>query len=378
MRKESIVILTALASAAAYGAQERDLKMTNQVRLGFDDNIYLSETSEESAFLSDIFNLSSELDFSTRTKATLSWQPEVHYRVDGDPEFVTYQDFKGELEHSANERLSLSLSDRLRYQQKDAQNDLQSRDNQNFVQNNLDGQANYVLGKKDVIQGALGHELRRWDDDTFADNNDYDQFKLSAAYVRELSADTTKGTAAITYADREYEGTRGGYDSTTLYGGVEHIFSSELDAYVNLGWSMSSVESFGDENDTTTPFFETGANYQATEKTAARVSFSYSLQEAENSVFNAAEATTIYLGVSHDLSAKVAVASGLQLIHNEFDSDYGTRGDSDEDVIAWDIRGTYQIDRNNFVEVGYSYQDRSGDIIDYDRSRFDIGWRINL
>jgi hypothetical protein len=45
------------------------------------------------------------------------------------------------------------------------------------------------------------------------------------------------------------------------------------------------------------------------------------------------------------------------------------------------LRGTYQINRNNFVELGYTFSTRSVDestLSDYDRNRIELGWKLRL
>ena len=119
------LIAAVLGSATTFAADESAFQFQNSVRVGYDDNVYAVKNNvTETAFITDIINISGNLNFSDRSEMELFWQPELRYRFDADPELVSYQDLYARLSHALSQRTFLDLSDRFRYQQKDGQSDL--------------------------------------------------------------------------------------------------------------------------------------------------------------------------------------------------------------------------------------------------------------
>ncbi|MCK5676461.1 MAG: outer membrane beta-barrel protein, partial [Verrucomicrobia bacterium] len=328
-----------------------------------------------------------------RSEMELYWQPEFRYRFDADPEAITYQDLYGRLSHAVSQRTFLELSDRFRYQEKDGQSDLGDAENQNFFENDLMGSLGFTLSPKNQIKLGGGYEFRTWDDDEYGKEwnevtgrggNNYDQLKADGSFVRELKEDTTHAMVGVNYVNHEYNGARGGFDSTTLYGGVDHTFNPKMSGTAQLGWSLSSVDRGANSEDTSSPFLETGLEYQPTERTSINGSLGYSLSQSQNSYYNAQEGFDVGLGVRHDLTGKITLSGTLSYIFSMYDSAYGNVGleDAEENYVRLSLRGSYQINRNNFVDVGYEISQRDSDspgiLSEYTRNRVDIGWRLRL
>jgi len=390
------LVALALGSATVFAAQDRSFHIQNSVRVGYDDNVYLSDANkQDTAFITDVVNISGELAFSDRSELELYWQPEFRYRLDADPKFITYQDLYARLSHALSQRTFLDLSDRFRYQEKDGQSDLGQTENQNFFENDLMGALSFTLNSKSQIKLGGGYEFRIWDDDDYGEwnpgtrsGNNYNQLKADGSYVRELKADTTHGMAGVNYLHHEYDGDRGGFDSTTIYGGVDHSFNPNLLGTAQLGYSFSSVESSdglgsSSSEDTSAPFLQAGLEYKAAERTSINGSVGYSLSQSQNSIYNASDAFDATLGVRHDLTGAISISSTLSYIFSAYDSKYSSYGlgDAEENYLRFLLRGSYQINRNNFVDIGYQYAFRDPDspfLIEYTRNRVDIGWRLRL
>ena len=104
---------------------------------------------------------------------------------------------------------------------------------------------------------------------------------------------------------------------------------------------------------------------------------------SQNSIYNAADALTIALGGTHDLTGKISLSSTLQYIFSMYDSNYSVFGvgDAEEDFFRFSIRGSYQLNRNNFIDLGYEFTVRDTDspfIPEYTRNRMDLGWRLRF
>jgi hypothetical protein len=373
----------------AFAAKDSTFKFQNSVRIGYDDNVYQTRDviKQDSAFITDIFNVTGDLNFSDRTDMSLYWQPELRYRFDADPELITYQDLYASLGHAVSERLMLELSDHLRYQDKEGQSDLAGGNNidQNFLENTLLGALDYSLDSVSRVKVGAGYEFRTWDDDFYGETrgNNYDQLKADGSYIRALTRDKTFGLVGVNYVNHEYDGSRGGFDSTTLYGGVDHNFNPSMLGTAQLGYTFGSVDSFSGSEDTSSPYLQAGLDYKSTDRTSFNGTLGYTISQSENSYFNAADTFNLGLGVKHDLTGKINLSSTLRYTMAKYDSSYARFGipDSEEDFVRFSIRGSYQINRNNFVDVGYEFSMRDSDFVllqEYDRNRTDIGWRVRF
>ena len=265
-----LAAVASLVALSAFGEKENVIRVQNHVRFGYDDNVYLSSSEEESVEIMDILNISGKLNFSSRSDAVFSYQPEIRYRPDVDPETATYHDLYGKLNHALSQRVFLTLSDRLRYQQRDAQSGAVNAFDQNYLENDLMGSLNFTLNSVSSVILGGGYEFRIWDDDNYGEvrGNNYDKYDTSLSYFRELGKDTTKGMLGVDYALVDYDGTRGSIDSITLMTGADTVFNPNLNGFGRVGASMSSVDTVSGSEDQTTPYLDAGLEYKPSERTS--------------------------------------------------------------------------------------------------------------
>lgn len=396
MTKRSLQVLVALtvSSAATYAATENVIQFQNHVRIGYDDNIYQNSTDEGSAFITEIINLSANLTFSSRTDALLYWEPEFRYRADADPDFVTYQNLYAKLNHALTERAFLTLSDRLFYRQMDGQSGGVDDSNQNYFENDLNGAVNYTLNDISFLTLGAGYSFRIWDDSDYGEwqngegGNDFNEFSADFSYYRQIKPNKTQVMAGIDYFNLEYDGSRGGFDSLSLIVGVDQTFNPQITAFGRVGYTMSTIDQVGGDEDTSAPYFKAGVEVNPSEKTKVSGSLGYSLSRSENSAYNAQDRFDIGVSVRRDLTAKIALTGALNYILSNYDGSYSTTygadlPDVDDALIIFSLRCAYQLNRNNFVEAGYLFRTRdlSGgldDNSDWDGNRVDLAWRLRL
>jgi hypothetical protein len=390
MSKQKLLMLVALSlvSASVYAAKERVVRFENRVRFGVDDNVYASDENEvDSLFLSETINLSAKLNFSSRTDLLLYWQPELRFWFDvpGD-EVVSYQDFYARLNHAVSQRTFVQVSDRLTLKDAQGQTALDSTENL-YVENDLMGSADYTVDSRSHVKVGAGYLLRRWDDSDYGSGdqrNDFDQYSLNGTYIREIYPNRTKGVVGLTYTDHEYDSDRGGHDSVTVFGGVDQNLNPNVTGFGRLGFTTATIEgTVGGDEDTTTPFADFGLEFNPTARTSFNGSLGYSLDFAENSIYNAQERFKLALAFRHDLTAKISFSTALTWIYGQYDASHALadRPDEEELFVSLGLRGSYQINRNNFLDIGYEFSDKSVDegiLSEYTRNRFDIGWRLRL
>jgi len=388
-----LLVVLSLAVAATSMAKESSIRVQNTVRVGYDDNVYQSSSTaeEDTAFISDIVNVSGKLTFSSRTDMLLYWQPEFRYRLDADPKLLTYQDLYARLNHAVSQRTFLQLSDRLRYREKEGQGKGIDTSNQNYLENELMGSLDYTLDSVSRARLGAAHELRVWDDEDYGqgtNQNDYVQIRADGSFFRELSPNKTTGSLGVSYAGHSYDGSRGGYDSITAYAGIDQNFTPDVDVHAQLGYSFSSIDGDstlgGADSDSSTPYAQASLEINPTARTSLSGSLGYSVYRSQNSFYNAQDRFSMSFGLRHDLTGKISVSTSVDYIHSEYDSAYARDDrpdDASDDFFKFNLRGSYQINRNNFVDAGYHFSTRVSDsalLSEFDRNRIDIGWRLRL
>ena len=392
MSKGKIFLLVALSvsSTTVLAAKERVVRVSNSVRVGHDDNIYASADKTRSGYVTDIVNISGKLTFSSRTDMLLYWQPEVRYRFDAEnPKLTTYQDVYARLNHAISQRTFVNISDHLRYQDQEAKDGVTVVSDQNYLENDLKGAVDYTINSVSQAKAGAGYEFRKWDDNTYGTvyGNDYDQIRANGSYIRQLRPNTAQGTLGFSYIDHSYEGSRGGFGLSTIYGGVDHNFNPNLIGNISLGYSYVNIEDQnGADENTSRPDLQAGLGFNPTARTSLTGSMGYSIYRAQNSYYNAQDRFNLAVGARHDLTSKISISSSLRYILGYYDSDYakagpGAEGDAEDSFVIFSLRASYQINRNNFVDAGYSYSERTSDswrLNEYDRNRVDIGWRLEL
>jgi len=390
MRSKSLYlsVVALLMATSAFSEQQRVVRIQNHLRFGIDDNIYLNEAEEDSAEIIDVLNISGKMRFSSRTDAVFSYQPEYRYRFDADPDSVTFHDAYASLNHALSQRAFLIISDRMRYQVRDAQSGSVSLTDANYLNNHLMGSLNITLSSLSSLKLGGGYEFRVWEDDTYGKTkgNNYDAYEASVSVFRQMGKETTKGMVGVDLENTEYEGSRGSVDVSTFMVGADHNFNRNVTGFGRVGASMVSADTDVTSDDSTTPYVSAGLDYNPTERTSFNGNVGYSVYRAQNSFYNTQNRFNLGVGAQHDLTAKISVASSLSYVMSAYDgsvyTSFGTIGlDVEDEWIQWNIRGSYQINRNNFVELGYEFTDRAidkGVLSEFSRNRVDIGWRLRL
>jgi hypothetical protein len=401
MTKRSLQVLIALSllSAGSFAAQERVVRFQNHVRLGYDDNIYQTEDKQGSAYITDVFNLTAKLNFSTRTDALLYWEPKFEYRFDADPNFVSYQNLYARLNHAISQRLFLTLSDHFLYQQKEAQAGADVY-NSNYYENNLLGALDYTLSDVSYLKLGAGYGFRIWDDSSYGEwqapttgnplgsgGNNYNKIAVDGAYYRQMKPNKTLAMGAVDYESLAYDGDRGGYNSVSLLVGADQNFTPNVTGFGRVGVSFNQIENINNDQDSTTPYLQAGLETSPSARTTVTSSLGYSLARSENSAYNAQNRFNIGLGASHDITAKITLTGSFDYIYSFYDSAYVVNGntaapDGKDQYLALGARLAYQINRNNFLDLGYLFRTRMASggaaLGEWDGNRVDIAWRLRL
>jgi len=383
----SIIGLTWLC-ATAFSAQERSIHLTNQIRVGYDDNVYHDRDKDSTAYIKDILQISAKAVFSGRTDLLVYYQPEITYRSEASDENKDVQRhlLYAQLNHAISERVFLGITDRFNYRGDDERTeDFGKYNDLAYWENNAQASLSLAVNALSQLTVAGGYELRRWNDDDYAEWQDYDKYFGSATYRRELHRDTTYGYVGAKYENLDYDaGLRGEYEVITGYGGIGHNFTPNVNGSINAGYSKADVEGTSDTQ-TSAPYISGSIQYNPSARTALSASISRSLTTSDNSCYNIQEATSFNVGLRHDFTARISGVASFGYTISEYDSDQvalytGKKlPDNNEDYLRFTARLSYEINRMNFVDIGYEFTTRDSDIYqDWSRNRVDIGWRLKL
>jgi hypothetical protein len=246
----------------------------------------------------------------------------------------------------------------------------------------------FVLGAQTSLKIGAGYEFRTWEDKDYGKgdwNNDYDKIKGDASLSYELRPDTSTILVGVNYVDIGYEGNRGGYDSETIYGGIDQSLTPNLTGTLRLGGSYTTIDNPDSDTSDWSPYAQASLNFTPTARTTLTGALGYSMYHTDNSLYNAQDRFNLGIGLRHDLTGKISLSSSLGYTFSDYSSDY-TSGqvvvdDAQENYVTFSVRASYQINRNNFVDAGYQFSDRSVDsdyLNEFSRNIFDIGWRLRL
>lgn len=385
-------ILAALAIAVStfsvWAASEdggRTYQLKNRLRVEYDDNIY--ETKDDTT---DSIKIIEEIEFtavlnleptfiSLRYRPTYVWWDE---REPDDDDF--HHDFDITLSHSFTPRLSASLKDTLRVAELPELIDRGTtvREKDDFIYNIVDGTISYLLQPQTRLEGGARYTILRYDDDEVADRDDYDIY-AGGLTLRHQVVPETAILGEYRREQTEYtetaEGDRGSV-SDFIGGGLEQIFSPNLLGNVRAGYQRKEFEADIDEE--SQPYVDGSLTYLPSPRTRLTAGVGYSMFEADVFSFANQDRTLAFLSLGHDLTARVSLFVSGSYALGEYDLDQAVRPeavDGDEEVRQLSARASYKVNNDNWLEIGWIYLDLDSDLRDdFERNRYELGWRLDL
>jgi hypothetical protein len=407
-RKLWIPVLAGLMIGQLFAESERPFKVINTVRMGYNDNIDTTSDGEGSFFVNDIIDLSFRAALSDRTDVMVKSQFNI-LTDSGSSQF--YPNLYVMLNHSVSPRLLLRLSEYYRSGEKSGSGANGANDDKqyNYFNNKITGSADYVLTKKDRLEGSVSHEILRHDQEI--DTLDYTTVSGGVTWKRDLVPQRTYTTLTLnqrrTTYDNQPEDTvirtnlddKAYFDATDLSGGINHTFNQQWQGYVEAGATYVQPN-FSDANQTVSiippvtvldkagnesslnPLFRAGMVYSPSPRTRLTGDISQSYQASDDDGYGGQNTTELIFGAQHDITAKLmakATARFANVAYDSQDSTDGTAADETSDRMDLSLRFTYKLNRMNFLELGlrHSEDDRSdGD--SWKQNVIDVGWRVEL
>lgn len=370
------------------------LTWTAGVNFGYDDNpTPLLGNDDESAYGQAYVGVA----FLTNTpQTTLNFGAQVgviHYFDNLDALGVDVDDtsFTASLylnwTHRVSERLRFVSRNYLAYElEPDYSTGFQSqRQTGNYFRWSTDNAIGYRWS--DRLATYTGIRLDGVSYDEF-DNGDRTTWTLYNDFRYQLS-ETTVATFTYRYSETDGDGAVSDSENQYVLLGLEHRFSPQTTGVLRAGVQIRDVDG-GDSS--TSPYLEANLNTQVNEQFKLRAYARYGIEDYSRSLRNFdqpgfpfavySNTETLRIGFSADyaISQDLSLIGGVNYAMLSYEdiiaaqSQLGSAGSVDEDLINAYIGFNFRLSDNIMLNGRYNYEDLSSDAgRDYDRNRFSLG-----
>jgi hypothetical protein len=373
-----------LLQGVAFGA-DRSLKVYNRLRVMYDDNIYERDQdkteswiiSEEPEFLLDL-NLS-------RTFVGLRYRPSFVYwenRESDDTDI--HHDLDVDVTHNFTPRLALALKDTFRIAQQPEQIDRGTtlREQEDYTYNVADGVISYLLDPNTRVEGSGRYTLLRYDQNDVADREDYDIYAAGATLRRQVTPTLAVG-GDYRYEDTAYTDADNRDAQSHFVGlSLENVFGAALSGSLRGGYQYKTFDAEGVDS-RSAPYVDGQLTLAITPATRLSAGAGYALTEAGVYPYVNQDRVNSFVSLAHDFTARLSAYASASYSVGDYDNSEtvvpGDFPDGSEDYAQFSARASYKIGRRNWLEAGWSYVNLDSDLREnFDRNRFDIGWRTEI
>jgi len=388
-----LLLVVALPSVVlGVGSAANRFQVVNRLRFEYDDNIYQEETDTD-----DSFKIIEEIEFLvnfsfTRTFLSLRYRPNYVWwekREPDDDDLNHDVDFI--LNQTFSPRVTFSLTDTLRRGQipESVDDGRIVRENDDFTYNAANGTLGVLLHPKTKVEAAGRYLLLRYDNDDVAATEDFDLYVAGLTLRHQLMPETTL-IGELRGEEVEYEGPDRGSQSYYAGGGVEQIFSPNLLGSLRGGYQKKEFNDdvVGSED---SPYADLAVTFLPSPATRLTANVGYSLFETDVYPYASQQRTLFAASLAHDLTARISMYLSGGYTIGDYSADQsiepGAVTDGQEELIQVSARATYKLNRSNYLELGWQYQDFDSDVaysgggdirVSYERNRIDAGWKIEF
>ena len=406
------VVAGLLMAGSAWAAEgEQPFHAESFLRLGYDDNVtYAEDNKIDTFFIREEVTLSFDKTYETgflglRYRPTVDWYEDLG--GDSETEWTHMVDLNWN--QMLGRRLSLGVTEAfMKYDRSEVVDGdgVIRQANYGYSYNTVAGTLSAVLTPAVRLSGSVRNQILRYDEEEIARREDYDIM----SYGLSLGSQAGKSTTVFvdgSVDDMTYDGSG---DTQTVflpgYGdyvdeipnrdamtysagvGVERIFSPNLMGRLRAGYMMKDMDA-ANQSDDDSPYGEASVTIIPAPTTRITLAGSYSLYQSGLDTYASQTRTTFSASLAHDLTAKIT----LSLIGNYYLSDYKAENavdlvssasveDGSEDSASVGARVSYRINRNNWVDAGYSFSSFNSDFTgrsqDVQRNRVDVGWKVRM
>lgn len=395
----SLALILPIAVAASEGP--RSYQIHNRLRLEYDDNIYEQGQDTTSSFkvieeIEFLVNLNLENTFASfRYKPSFMW-----WENRSEDSTDIHHDFDLVFNQTFTPRVSLDVKNTLRYAQQP--NVIESgavvRERSDFLYNAAVGTVLYRVSPVGRVEASGRYNLLRYDESRIADVEDYDMYVAGLTYRHTLVPETAL-KADIRFETIEYDVVDRGSDSYQYGFGVEHMFSPNLLGNMRAGYMTKDYNDSTVSSDSA-PYVDGNLTFVPSPDTRITIGLGYSMLESDIFPYANQERFRIFGGFAHDVTSRFSINLICSFARSEYSaSDVVPSGvverfevpeemlaeflsqidDGTEEFVQFSARMTYRLNRSNWLEAGWQFTDLSSDLReDFDRNRFNIGWKTRL
>lgn len=372
-------------AAEAEGNQGRDLQLKLRVRAEYDDNIYERSSGKQDSFKFEVEpELIYNMDFE-RTYIGLRYRPTFVWWSDREPDDTDlHHDFDIDIAQKLSPKLSLSLKESFLYAQQpeliDRGTVISEKDD--YIYNRVNGDLAYALRTQTKLNIGARHTLLQYTEDEVSNLEDYDIYAAGATLRQQLSAQATV-LGELRGESISYSGPDRDADSIYVGAGFEQTFSPGLLGNIRAGLQHKTF-SADTIDDSDSPYFDGSVTFLPSPRTRLTAGAGFSMFESDVYPFANQDRTLVYLSAAHDLTARISLFLTGSFQNSDYNADQSIDEslgveDGSEQVAQISARGSYKVNRNNWLEAGYQYLDLSSDVRpEFDRNRFSVGWRTAL
>lgn len=367
----------------SFGLGAGKYKITSFSRIFYDDNVFMRASSATNK--TDTIYYSQSLGIDAKffnDKITLKGTPEIRHRlVDNKTQYFGSLAVKGKQElgpkivvETANtfahaEREPSSLDD-----------DIDVTYFSNKHQTKVSWQPRYLT----KLRYAYDNHIKRWSENLplgqDMTNGDFTKQKHSL-YIEQIIGRRFISELIGTTSQLNYNGTRGGIDSDTIYGQLSYVPNSFMIIKGSYGRIYSEIENQDDViTEYSVPMYGANVTFFTPRGTTLGFNMIYEVMDSSVGYWNMKENLKLMMIAKYPITPKLEVSAMLLDMHTTY-KDIGNRYSNvglerEEEVIVSSITFSWRYNEFHYAEVGYQGMHLFNDDADVFKNKVFLGYRF--
>jgi hypothetical protein len=381
-----ISVLAGLMFGQLFAGGDGPIQISNTVRFGYDDNLYKrdKDNQTETAFISDIIDLSGRISFSDRTALLAKARLTARNDTAGT---VVSPELSAVLSHTVSPRLLMRLSENYRSGDSSGTTGasaLNESKRYTYYDNRVGVSADYVLTEKDRLEGSLDYDILRYEDDEKRGTNDTTTVEAGTSWKHDIIQQRTYSTLNVRQRWVDYDHRDSSFEATDVTAGLNHTFNPKFQGSVEGGFTQIRPDypAPASNDSSISPLVRVGLSYSPSPRTRISGDFGHSYVASADSSYGGQTTTDLRFGVQHDITAKLmakATARFAKTDSSAKDNTTTTNTANTEDRMDFDFRLTYKLNRMHFIDVGVKHSEVASEkYADWKQNMIDVGWRVDF
>lgn len=381
-----IPVLAGMMFGQLFAEGDGPIQISNTVRVGYDDNLYKNDKNNktETAFISDIIDLSGRVSFSDRTALLTKARLTVRNDTEGT---IVSPELSAVLSHTVSPRLLMRLSEN--YRSGDSSGTIPNvggnvRKRYTYDNNRIGVSGDYVLSGKDRLEGSLDYDIMRNEDDIERKlNSDTTTVEAGTSWKHDIIQQRTYSTFNVRQRWVDYDHRSDSFEATDISGGLNHTFNPKLQGSVEGGFTQirPDYQAPASNDSSISPLVRVGLSYSPSPRTRISGDFGHSYSTSSDQTYGGQTTTDMRFGFQHEITAKLSAKATARFAKSDYSSDDAKKGSSSntEDRMDLAFRLTYKLNRMHFIDMGVTHSEvASENYTDWKQNVIDVGWRVDF